>query len=1365
MKSCIVAILCLILVSYHSYGNENSSFSFSSITKGSNLYSGNIDGLLKDSNGYIWYHSHGSLFQFDGEDWQKIGTSLDTDKFTNKVALHGSLKEDKWRNLWLGNDHGLFYYKSKIGQMERVNGILKKNTNSFPNISQITVFSDKVLFFLADNQPYKLEYDYNPDSDELSIQSIEALLQDSEIAIHVLTRLKSGNIGFFSNQFFGEYNPQNSEIDWKQLPSPVTLDANPAMHSMIYCDQKGVLWLGTQQYGIYVYDPQSGELKNYQSVDGKRIRHINDISGDQSGNVWVATTEGMVRLFEEDGVVHLESIGTDHEIDELYLEYINSIYSDEEGYLLLLAQGGEVLKLEPSNQLFNFLPINKGFNVAPIYSAFSDIKVSPEGKICKLRSNRFSSTIVSVRHDIKKEEEVYKYVKRGDRIIAFEFVQGQLWVGTLRSGLLILDEKNQKESQQIMNQPLLDFFKDKAVARIIKCSDQLLYFILENGIVYVVVNDDKGVWSWTQKKKRLQLYTLHATPMLCTSDNWFWCANPLNTLIGFGPEGQEKEFTFDESIAISALCELSEGNLLVGSYGGLRQINIASGDVKRIKSFDNVSIFNIVPEDQTHEVFWLTSYKKLFRYNSQTGKTDVVGQERGLPNCRFQTNSNVVLSNGHIGFGTLRKGILHFSPQTVQLASQPLEVKISGVKVNGISVLQNNENKEVYPILDYKFPFAKNIKLKHNQRLISFRFSALNYKQPQNVMYSYFLEGVDSEWNNVVHSFNEVTYSNLKPGDYTFRVKATSTPGVWGGEESLFNISIEPAWYQTRIAKVSFVIIVILLIVFFWHYSIGKIKLGEQLKREKAERDKDNEMHKLRLQFFTNISHEFKTPLTLLFGPLNQLRNSELSLSGFEKERLYDLMSKNINHLMKMINQLMDFRKVSNSAMTLRVRPTNISRFIEEQCLKFKQEVESQEKTIILDNNSGDLIYGWVDSEKLLRILDNLLSNAVKFTPANGVIQLIVKKEKEGVELQVCDNGVGIAAQHLPFIFQRYYRVEDDQDHIVQVPGTGIGLALCSDLAELMKGKISVESTPGKGTCFRFWFPIDSASFVDVEKDVLDEDKSIVEVSSPSNLKEEDAAEERNKPLVLIVEDNKDMQSFIGSILSDDYILEYASNGFEGIEKCDRLAPDLVVSDVMMPEMGGFEMVEKLKTDVRISHIPIILLTALSSAKHQVQGMESGADLYIAKPFDPEYLKTSIGNLIKSRAKLRQQFGKKLIDVKTSEITITRTDEVFLDNIMKIIGERLFDSDFKIEDIYTEVGMSRSQFFRKIKALTDQTAGDFVKSLRLKKAAELLLNQGIRVSDVCYEVGFTDPKYFTKVFKKHFGMSPTEYIKSKESNS
>jgi len=194
-------------------------------------------------------------------------------------------------------------------------------------------------------------------------------------------------------------------------------------------------------------------------------------------------------------------------------------------------------------------------------------------------------------------------------------------------------------------------------------------------------------------------------------------------------------------------------------------------------------------------------------------------------------------------------------------------------------------------------------------------------------------------------------------------------------------------------------------------------------------------------------------------------------------------------------------------------------------------------------------------------------------------------------------------------------------------------------------------------------------------------------------------------------------------------------------------------------------MVEKLKTDVRISHIPIILLTALSSAKHQVQGMESGADLYIAKPFDPEYLKTSIGNLIKSRAKLRQQFGKKLIDVKTSEITITRTDEVFLDNIMKIIGERLFDSDFKIEDIYTEVGMSRSQFFRKIKALTDQTAGDFVKSLRLKKAAELLLNQGIRVSDVCYEVGFTDPKYFTKVFKKHFGMSPTDYIKSKESNS
>ncbi|TLX73498.1 response regulator [Labilibacter sediminis] len=1361
MKSYYIFILYMLFVHLQCYVSAQSTYNFSSITKGSNLYAGNIDGLLKDSNGYIWYHSHGRLFQFDGEDWNSVETPVEAKGIKGNVTLHGTLVEDHWNNLWLGNNNGLFYYKSKVGSMESIRGLLHEDSKFPMDISHVIVYSEHKILFLADQQLFELDYDYNEQTNQMTVISLQKILSDDLSPYFLMTRLKSGNMGLLSNSTFVEYNPETRVLERKQLSIPLKLGTSPGNPPVVYYDNNGVLWIGAQLFGVYSYHLETGILKNYHSVQGKRIRIIKDITGDKDGNIWVASTEGLIRIWSINEKTHTEFIGTEKELDNLYLQYINSMYTDEEGFLLLVSHGGEIIKLEAQNSIYQFLPINKGFFVAPIYTPFSLIRMAPDGGLCKIMSSRFKSKVVSINPSNNEEDEVFTITKPGDRILDFEFQDAYLWIGSRISGLSIINPDLKEKVRNNTNQDLLDFFKDKPVARMIKLSDSLFYFIIETGQVYEVIRSSNGVWNWQKKEHKLQAFTLFATPVIGTSKKWVWFANPLSTLVGLGPNGETKEFVLKDDISISALSELPNGDLLLGSYGGLRSINLETGKIKYFNSFSDVSVFNIIPEDSTREVFWITSYKKVFRFNYSTGKVDVLASKNGLPNCRFQTNSSVRLKDGKIGFGTLRKGIMYFSPQDVEFTSKPLSVKISGVKVNGKPVSYISKSKKD-PLLDYEFPFAQQIKLRHDQNLLSIRFSALNYTQPQNVRYTYFMEGLDKEWNNVGYAFNEVTYSNLNPGNYTFRVKATNTPGVWLGEESVFEIYVKPAWYQTQVAISAFIVIIILLMIFFWRFSFGKIKLKEQLKREKAERDKDNEMHKLRLQFFTNISHEFKTPLSLLFGPLKQLRTQQETLSHKDKERLFDLMSRNIQHLIKMINQLMDFRKVSNNAMKLRVRPTNISRFIEEQYLKFKQEVESQDKTILLENASDELIFGWVDSEKLLRILDNLLSNAVKFTPVNGVIRVIVQKENEGVVLQVCDNGVGIAPEHIPHIFQRYYRVEGDKDQTIQVPGTGIGLALSSELAKLMKGNISVESEVGKGSCFRFYFPIAATSFADEEKDEEKQNDENADESITRVAEDHGVELERNKPLVLIVEDNLDMQSFIASVLKNDYSLEFAGNGFEGIDKCDRLAPDLVVSDVMMPEMGGFEMVAKLKTDVRISHIPIVLLTALSSAKHQVKGMEAGADLYIPKPFDPEYFKISIGNLIKSRANLRQQFGKKLIDVKTSDITITKTDEVFLDNIMKIIGERLFEAEFKIEDLHTEVGMSRSQFFRKIKALTDQTAGEFVKSLRLKKAAELLVEQGIRVSDVCYEVGFTDPKYFGKVFRKYFGLSPTEYVKSKK---
>lgn len=1323
------------------------------------MYSGNLNGLLKDSNGYIWYHGQGNLFKFDGKKWEKIIVRQEKDSL-NRIIVNGSLKEDNYGNLWLGNEVGLFYYSSSTGQVNSL-AELKPEIEIFSaNIHDIIVYSDNKIFFIANLEPYVMEYTFDEESKELRNILVSKVLQESSPVYYLQILSPDGNLWIVGNEHAITYNPSENNIREIQFDRKLQLNANLVYQSVIFCSSKGVIWIGTQHHGINSINTNTDHLNHYPTVDGRAIRMINDIEEDIQGNIWVSATKGLISINTNEKPGNLKLFGWEEENQNLYLQYINSMCSDEKGYILMVTQGGELLKLENCEEVYDFLPVNINFNVAPVYSVFATTRTTPDGKVIKVRNHKLASKIVSIGYNGGKEKEYLTYSIPGDRIRDFDFIDGQLWIGSEITGFAIFNPITKQELAASELNNLLSFFTKTGVAKIIKYSESELYLITLTGDVYFLSKKSESGWEWQKQNLKFDHVTLYASLFFVGSDGWVWTASPLNQLVGFHPDGEVRKVSMKSNENICSLSEAPGNNILVGLYNGLCIVNTNTLSVKTIGAFKDISIFNIIKKDTTE--FWLTSLNKLYKFDSQTGKVDIISDQNGLPDCRFQANSSIRLENGNLGFGTLRKGIMHFSPDDVRLTSNPLTVKITGLKTNGETILFDDVNGK-RPLLDAQYPYAGKVELNHFHKLVSIQFSALDYLRGNNIQYSYFLEGVDENWTLSGAEVNEVTYSNLLPGNYTFRIKATGTPGVWDGEETTIIIDIRPAWFQTILAKTLFLLIIVFLIAFFWRYSIGKVRLKEQLILEKAKRDKEKEIHKMKLQFFTNISHEFKTPLSLLFGPLKQLRAEGEELSTEEREGLFELMSRNIRHLMDMINQLMDFRKVENKAMKLRVRPTNISRFIEDEFNKFKLEADSQQKTIFLEAEIKEPVFGWVDSEKLLRILSNLLSNAIKYTSSNGIIRLNYKIKGNGVELKVCDNGAGIDKKHLPFIFERYYRIDEEINPNQQVPGTGIGLALCRDLAELMKGEISVDSTPGKGSCFHFWFPISASSFKDVEK----EDVTIAEPESLSLEKQAKSTvgsdvSERIKPLLLIVEDNLDMQAFLDGILKNRFTLEFANNGFEGIEKCDKLAPDLVVSDVMMPEMDGFEMVKKLKTDIRISHIPIILLTALSSPEHQVEGLQTGADLYIQKPFDPEFLRISINNLIESRIKLRQKFGKKLVDVTTSEITITKTDEMFFDKIMKIIGNRLFDSEFKIEEIHHEVGMSRSQFFRKIKALTDQTAGDFVKSLRLKKAAELLKSGTMRVSDICYEVGFTDPKYFGKVFRKHFGMSPTEY--SKEQN-
>jgi len=1337
-------------------GRTPEHYNLSLISKGVDLYSGNIYGLKKDSNGYLWWYRYGTIYRYDGKEWDKFVINLGGDIEVEKVNLNASLKEDFHRNLWLGNSSGLFYFIKETGETEKMSINFPEIEVFSKAISNVVVYSDKRIFFIAGQEPYVMDFEFDHSKKELRECAVTKVLQKSQPIYSLATLSNDGELWLFANNHAIRYNPEMNQVKKVKIDFNFKQTKGLSSQHQIYTTDQGVIWIGVGNSGIYSYNIKTGRLNHFLNVEGNQIRTIQDIKGDKQGNVWVASTLGLIHINQNTFPTNPKLVKVDSEVKNRYLQYVNSIHVDEDGFLLMITNGGEIVKLEIDQEDFNFLPINTGFNVTPIYTGFNTTRVTPNDEVIKVRNHRSASKIVSVKTEERVEKDFLTYTNPGDRILGFEIVDGHLWVGSLKSGLSIFDLYSKKELSNSSFNNILSAFKNIPIIRIIKHTDSRVYIAARNGVVYIVSKDFSGYWNYEQIDFNFNKATLHAVPFLVSSDNWLWTANPLSTLVGISPDGEIRKIKLKLRQAVCSICEGPGNSLLVGLYSGLLKVDRESGEVTILDDFDDVSIFNIVRRDSTE--FWFTSYRRLFRYNGQSGKVDIISHENGLPDCRFQANSSVWLDNGDLGFGTLNKGILHFSPAKIGFTAQSSRVKIIGIEVNGEALEFEKENRQL-PFIDAQYPYVQNINLDHFHKLLSIQFSAFEYQHEENIQYTYFLEGVDKSWNLAKRGGNEVTYSNLAPGSYTFKVKATCTRGAWEGEETYLQIDIRPAWYQTTLAKLFFLLGTLLLIAFFWWYTIGKVRLKEQLKREIAEKDKEKEMSKMKLQFFTNISHEFKTPLSLLFGPLKRLRSETEVLSKEDKENLFELMSRNISHLMDMINQLMDFRKVENKAIKLRVRPVNISRFIEDEFNKFKHEADLQKKTFLLEREIKEPVFGWVDTDKLLRILSNLLSNAIKYTSHKGIIRLHYAVKGNGVELKVIDNGVGIDEKHLPHIFERYYRIEEDVSPNQRVPGTGIGLTLCRDLAELMKGDISVSSVPGKGTSFQFWFPINSSSFGNDER----EEEAVKE----SLALEKDSQEKltvdsnRDKPLLLVVEDNPNMQNFIEGILKNRYTIEFAANGFEGIEKCDKIAPDLVVSDVMMPEMDGFEMVRKLKEDVRISHIPIILLTALSSPEHRVEGARTGADLYIQKPFDPEFLQISINNLVESRKRLRQQFGKSIVDVKISDITITKTDEKFLDEIMGIIEERLFDSEFKIEEIHSEIGMSRSQFYRKIKALTDQTAGDFVKSLRLKKAATLLREQSeLRVSDVCYAVGFTDPAYFGKVFRKNFGMSPSDYSKS-----
>jgi signal transduction histidine kinase/DNA-binding response OmpR family regulator len=717
--------------------------------------------------------------------------------------------------------------------------------------------------------------------------------------------------------------------------------------------------------------------------------------------------------------------------------------------------------------------------------------------------------------------------------------------------------------------------------------------------------------------------------------------------------------------------------------------------------------------------------------------------------------NHILLNQQYIDFGALLPVINGTEKNPSETA---FGIKLHGLKFSDVAAFYN------YPV---------GLELAHNLNHVTFDFSAIDWTAPQSIRYQYLLEGLDDQWSSL-STMNQADYRNIPPGKYIFRVKALSRANVWS-ETFEYPFTVRSPWWFRWWAIVFYALVLSLILRYYIKFIISRERIKAEVQIKQVEVEKMQELDRMKSRFFANISHEFRTPLTLILGPVEDLfaRNPERA------ELPWDIMKvvrRNAKRLQKLINQLLDIARLETGEVRLQVSEGNLEEFVRTIILSFLSLAESKniKYEYIIPETSNKVYF---DSDKVEKILTNLIYNAFKFTPSRGKIKVTLqylptdKSETPGfAEIKVADTGKGIPQDKIDWIFDRFYQVSDGDTR--EAEGTGIGLALTRELVDLYRGEISVKSEVNKGSVFTLKLPVSKELFNENEiTKVYPEDKVMKKVVETDVIAEVPLELEteggevtegyvegtvKEAPVVLIVEDNMDLRNYISRNLGNGYQIMMSENGKAGLESAIENIPDLVISDLMMPVMDGMEMCRLLKTDERTSHIPVIMLTARADRGSKLEGLETGADDYIIKPFDAEELKVRVRNLIEQRRKLREKFSRQFLGQERGPEIESYTDQ-WMKKLFQIIEQRYTDYDFSVNELGRELNLSRAQFFRKVHALTGNTPNELLRLFRIKKAATMIESGMDNITRIMYEVGFQSTSHFAKSFRKYYGKNPSEY--------
>ena len=805
---------------------------------------------------------------------------------------------------------------------------------------------------------------------------------------------------------------------------------------------------------------------------------------------------------------------------------------------------------------------------------------------------------------------------------------------------------------------------------------------------------------------------------------------------------------------IGAICIDDNGLMWMGSQDG--DVFTYDPRTKKVENLSNMfdmlkeGIFNIITDQLGH--IWISTNKRVIEYDPKNGgimdysTMDDVMVNSFMPNSYLKTRSGKILYGGN-------KGISVFTPYE-HLSDNPRRIRtmVADVKIDGVSSLLEKDNQ--------RFNLrSQTISFDAGDKNIEIDFSSLNYAFPDKIKYAYKMEGVDDDWVYVRGDRQFAFYNQLPKGKRTFYLKTTDTNGLWSNYIAEIQVSKEPAFYETWWAYMFYVVLVILSLYLFYRRMKRRLQLRHELKIAQIDREKSEELVQTKLRYFTNISHDLLTPLTIITCLID-----DAEMTNGSRISQLSMIRSNVNKLRRLLQQILDFCKVESGNMKLSVSKSDIVSFIDDVCkVNFAPLIRKKSQTFTFSTEDKHLI-AYFDRDKIDKIVSNLLSNACKYTSEGGEIKLIMKSyqnaEHTHLRIQVVDTGEGIAPDDLENIFERFYTANKGDES----ESNGIGLSLTKDLVELHHGTIEVESELTKGSTFTVDFPIDKDSYQENELitgETSVNDKKAAMIFEHEDLDESGVVEDAqtNDNHLLLVEDNEELLYLMEKILSRQYHVLVAKNGLEALDIIKDNEIDIIISDVMMPEMDGLELCRNIKSNLETSHIPVILLTAKNTAEDRIECYNAGADGYISKPFELKILEARINNFIIHKKSKQEEFRTN-VEVDIDSLETSSIDKDFLDKVVSVIKSNMAEGDFDVVQLADALAVSKSSLYRKMKIATGLSPIEFIRNIRLKHGSQLLKNKSMSIAEVAYECGFSNPKYFATCFKEDFGVTPKEYQKS-----